>query len=116
MTALVLDEMYPPSLARELSAKGHDVVAALDLEVGLASRSDEDVLTWAARNRRCLVTENVRDFAPLSRVQAHCGIVLVSSVRYPRTGSGLARITAALDELLRTDSVPAPGTVTWLSG
>ncbi|WP_376787296.1 DUF5615 family PIN-like protein [Micromonospora halotolerans] len=48
MTGLLLDEMYPPALGRRLRERGHDVLAALDLEVGLASRSDEDVLAWAA--------------------------------------------------------------------
>ncbi|MEU1836616.1 DUF5615 family PIN-like protein [Micromonospora chersina] len=48
MTGLLLDEMYPPALASRLRDRGHDVLAALDLEVGLSSRSDEDVLAWAA--------------------------------------------------------------------
>jgi Domain of unknown function (DUF5615) len=52
MTALLLDEMYPPALARQLRDRGHDVLAALDLEVGLSSRSDEDVLAWATRHQR----------------------------------------------------------------
>jgi predicted nuclease of predicted toxin-antitoxin system len=56
MTELLLDEMYPPALARQLRDQGHDVLAALDLEVGLSSRSDEDVLAWAARCDRCVVT------------------------------------------------------------
>lgn len=50
MTGLLLDEMYPPALASRLRDRGHDVLAALDLEVGLSSRSDEDVLAWAARH------------------------------------------------------------------
>ena len=44
MTALLLDEMYPPSLSLWLREAGHDVVAVLGVEVGLASRSDDDVL------------------------------------------------------------------------
>ncbi|WP_407637344.1 DUF5615 family PIN-like protein [Catelliglobosispora koreensis] len=58
--------MYPPTLAQYLRDNGHDVVAVLDIEVGLASRSDDDVLAWAARNGRCVVTENVSDFARLA--------------------------------------------------
>jgi len=49
--------MYPLALAKRLRDKGCDVLAALDVEVGLSSRSDDDVLAWAARNNRCVVTE-----------------------------------------------------------
>ena len=80
MSGLLLDEMYPPSLAEKLRAQGHDVVAALTVEVGLASRSDDDVLAWAARNRRCVVTENIRDFARLAPIMPHAGIILVASL------------------------------------
>jgi len=114
MTALLLDEMYPPALARQLRENGHDVVAALDVEVGLSSRSDEDVLAWAARNNRCVVTENVRDFARLASAMPHAGIVFVSSHRFPRTRKGLVRLEAALDELLTGKRLPPPDGVIWL--
>jgi hypothetical protein len=115
MTGLLLDEMYPPSLAQKLRADGHDVVAALDVEVGLASRSDDDVLAWAARNDRCVVTENVRDFARLASGMPHAGIVFVSPQRFPRTRNGLPRIGAALNELLAAKGLPPAGGVIWLS-
>ncbi|HET8683929.1 MAG TPA: DUF5615 family PIN-like protein [Micromonosporaceae bacterium] len=47
MTGILLDEMYPPWLAQRLRDNGHDVLAVLDVEVGLASRSDDE-LAWAA--------------------------------------------------------------------
>ncbi|WP_157752035.1 DUF5615 family PIN-like protein [Actinoplanes derwentensis] len=111
MTTLILDEMYPPSLAQQLRAAGHDAVAVLDVEVGLASKTDEDVLTWAARNDRCIVTENISDFARLAQQGfSHAGIVFVSSRRFPRTSSGLHRLAKAIAEF------PAPGRdeVAWL--
>ncbi|MEU4713312.1 DUF5615 family PIN-like protein [Micromonospora purpureochromogenes] len=114
MTALLLDEMYPPALARQLRDRGHDVLAALDLEVGLSSRSDEDVLAWATRHQRCVVTENVRDFARLAPLMPHAGIILVSARRFPRTRGGLARLVDALDAVLATKSVPTPDSVAWL--
>jgi hypothetical protein len=70
LTGVLLDEMYPPALAKRLRDKGYDVLAVLDVEVGLASRSDDDVLAWAARNNRCVVTENIRDFARPPRGEA----------------------------------------------
>lgn len=59
LTSLLLDEMYPPALAQQLRASGHDVVAVLDIEVGLAAKTDDDVLAWAARNGRCVATDGV---------------------------------------------------------
>lgn len=115
MSGLLLDEMYPPSLGQKLRAAGLDVLAALDIQVGLASRSDLDVLTWAARNERCVVTENVRDYVPLASTMAHAGIILVLAHRFPRTGSGLARLSNALIELYENDEAPGPGEVAWLS-
>ncbi|WP_433610525.1 DUF5615 family PIN-like protein [Dactylosporangium sp. CA-139114] len=107
--------MYPPTLAQRLRDNGHDVVAVLDIEVGLASRSDEDVLAWAARNNRCVVTENVSDFARLaSQGVAHCGIMFVLARRYPRTRDGLIRLGDALDVLLAAKQVPGRDVVTWL--
>jgi hypothetical protein len=108
--------MYPPSLAKRLRDAGHDVLAVLDVQVGLASRSDDDVLAWAARNDRCVVTENVSDFARLAALAVpHAGIVLVSPQRFPRTASGLNRIGDALQAVLSTKGLPPRGGVIWLS-
>lgn len=115
LTGLLLDEMYPPALAQQLRASGHDVVAVLDVEVGLASRTDEDVLAWAARNNRCVMTENVSDFARLAQPGfGHAGILFVSSRRFPRTASGLPRLAKALDELLSSGELPGHDAVGWL--
>jgi predicted nuclease of predicted toxin-antitoxin system len=116
VTGLLLDEAYPPSLARSLCDRGHDVVAVLDIEVGLASRSDDDVPAWAARNGRCVVTENISDFARLNALGAtHSGIVFVSAQRFPRTRTGLARLDRALDALIVAKNVPGEAGVVWLA-
>lgn len=115
MTGVLLDEMYPPTLAQQLRDKGHDVVAALDVEVGPSSRSDEDVLAWAARNDRCVVTENIRDFARLAPVVPHAGIIFVSSQRFPRTRNGIARLADALHDLIASQGIPSHDGVIWLN-
>jgi predicted nuclease of predicted toxin-antitoxin system len=108
--------MYPPALAQRLRDNGHDVVAVLDVQVGLASRSDEDVLAWAARNDRCVVTENVSDFARLAALGVqHCGIVFVSAQRFPRTANGLVRLGDALNAVLTAKGLPPRGGAIWLS-
>jgi Domain of unknown function (DUF5615) len=115
VTGLLLDEMYPPSLAERLRDHGHDVVAALEVQVGLSSKSDDDVLAWAARNNRCVVTENVRDFARLAPVTPHAGIIFVSSRGFPRTRNGLARLAAALDDVMTAKRLPPADGAIWLS-
>jgi uncharacterized protein DUF5615 len=103
-------------LAQRLRDSGHDALAVLDVEVGLGSRSDADVLAWAARNDRCVVTENVSDFARLAALAVpHAGIVFVSPQRFPRTASGLSRILGALEAVLSAKALPPRGGVIWLS-
>jgi uncharacterized protein with PIN domain len=115
LRAIILDEMYPPPLARRLRTDGHDVVAVLDVEVGLASKSDEDVLAWAARNKRCVVTENVSDFARLAQQGvSHCGLIFVSGRRFPRTAAGLHRLGDALGKALSGDRLPGDDGIVWL--
>lgn len=115
VTRVLLDEMYPPSLAQRLRDAGHDVQAVLDIQVGLASYSDDDVLAWAARNHRCVVTENVSDFARLAALAIpHAGIVFVSSQRFPRTAKGLNRIGDALEAILNAKELPPRGAAIWL--
>lgn len=116
LTGVLLDEMYPPVLAQCLRDKGYDIVAVLDVQVGLASRSDDDVLAWAARNDRCVVTENVSDFARLAALGVpHAGIVFVSAQRFPRTASGLVRLGDAIEAVLAAPGLPPRGGVIWLS-
>lgn len=61
---LLLDEMYRNLIARELRARGHDVVSVH--EAPGSGTVDEDVLDHARSEERALVTENVRDFRPLA--------------------------------------------------
>lgn len=116
LTGVLLDEMYPPALAKRLRDNGQDVLAVLDVEVGLASRSDADVLLGAARTNRCVVTENVADFARLAAQGAtHHGLIFVSAQRFPRTSSGLARLADALNALLDAKHLPGQDGIAWLA-
>jgi predicted nuclease of predicted toxin-antitoxin system len=116
VTGVLLDEMYPPSLAQRLRSVDQDVLAVLEVQVGLASRSDDDVLAWAARNNRCVVTENVSDFARLAALGVpHAGIIFVSAQRFPRTRNGLIRLGDALEAVLTANGLPPRGGVIWLS-
>ena len=61
---LLLDKMLTPDIARELRARGHDVVAVAghpDWE-GL---SDSQIMMVARTEHRAIVTNNLRDYRPL---------------------------------------------------
>jgi hypothetical protein len=64
--SLLLDEMFSPALAATLAGEGFDVLAVAGHRL-LASLSDPQIALWAAHSDRRVVTENVRDFAPLLR-------------------------------------------------
>ncbi len=63
---LLLDEMFPPAVARALREQGHDVVAVLEV-TDLVGASDVELFSWAQQERRAIVTENVADFLALER-------------------------------------------------
>ena len=111
---LLLDEMYPPALAQILGHDGHDALAVAGLEE-LAGSPDAVVLEAASDAGRCLVTENVRDFAVLIRDVSHGGIVFASAQRWPRTPAGIKRIAGAIDRMASAGLIPAPGDIRWLT-
>jgi predicted nuclease of predicted toxin-antitoxin system len=101
---LLLDEMLTPTIARELTARGHDVIAVASNPAHEAL-SDPDVLALARSQQRAVVTNNVRDFRPL-HVEAvtaggpgHYGIIFMPS-SYRRTKADTGRIIAALEAKL----------------
>jgi predicted nuclease of predicted toxin-antitoxin system len=111
---LLLDEMYPPALAKTLRDKGHDVRAVAAL-AELVGRDDPAILEAATATGRCLVTENVRDFAVLVRHAGHAGVLFVTAGRWPRTRSGLPRLANALHEAISDGAVPGANEVRWLA-
>lgn len=105
---LLLDEQLSHVIAEQLRARGHDVVSAAEAE--LAGVTDAEVLSSATRDRRAVVTNNIRDFRPLhanclKMSTAHYGIVLVPTGKYSLRRDDLGPVITALDELL--DRLPA---------
>lgn len=96
---LLLDEMYPATLAGALRAA--EIEAVTVAELGLAGRSDDDVLDAAAAEGYVLLTENVADFARISanRLTAgrhHPGLLIALSSRFSRRPGGRADLVAAV--------------------
>lgn len=103
---LLLDEMYPPALAEALRAGG--IEARTVIELGLAGRSDPDLLTAAAVDGCVLVTENVADFARLAGEHLtagghHSGVLIALSSRFTRRRGGVASIVAAIGAVANED-------------
>jgi hypothetical protein len=116
---LLLDEMHAGSVARALVAEGFDVVAVCDV-LDLRGQADEELLRVAASQKRAVVTENVRDFAPLaerwSRTgHAHAGIVFTSPERFDRAARAYpGNLIAVLRAFLAAPPVEGQSWVWWL--
>jgi hypothetical protein len=99
---LLIDEMYPPTLAGALRSSG--VEASTVADSGLAGCADLDILVFAAVEGYVVLTENVADFARLAseRVTAgmhHAGVLIALSSRFSRHPSGIPQLVKAICSL-----------------
>ena len=60
---LFLDRHIKKQLAIDLRERGFDVL--LTEEAGMDTAADEELLAFAAKENRAILTFNIRDFAPL---------------------------------------------------
>jgi len=107
---LLIDEMYPASLAEALRADGVEAVSVVEL--GLAGRSDSDVFAAAVAGGHVLVTENVADFARiaadhLSAGHHQPGVLIALSSRFSRRRPTTAT-RAPLSRNARATARPMP--------
>jgi predicted nuclease of predicted toxin-antitoxin system len=96
---LLLDEMYPAALAEALRAVGID--ARTVVELGLAGRSDPEILAMGVAGDYTVLTENVADFAHISAQHLtagrhHPGVLIALSSRFSRRRAGIGAIVAAV--------------------
>ena len=96
---LLLDEMYPASLAEALRTASIDAVTVAEL--GLAGRSDLDLFATAVADGDVLLTENVADFARiaadhLTAGHHHPGVLIALSSRFSRRPAGRGALVAAV--------------------
>jgi hypothetical protein len=100
---LLLDEHYPASLARALSAGGLDTVAVVPDRPMLLGACDIDVLRQAAGEGRVVVTEDVTTFpVAIAAVPDHCGVIFCRSSAFRRTPRGIAILERSLLALAAT--------------
>jgi predicted nuclease of predicted toxin-antitoxin system len=117
---LLLDEMYPYSIAEQLRARGHDVVAVGE-RAALRGAPDREVFAAAQREGRALVTDDIGfrsiESEHRARGETHHGLVFTSNRRFPRRRPRtVSRLVRAIDRLLSAEGALAdsPNVTHWL--
>jgi len=113
---LYLDEMYPPAIAEMVRASGVEIISSH--KCGRDGFLDEDVLTLAGDDGRCVVTDNHQHFVRLTlnfyaESRPHAGVVLVpTSVEHHH----YARLAAAIVRFARENPQGLqPYEIRWLT-
>lgn len=114
---LCLDHHFPLALASRLTEDGHDVVTAH--QRGWHTLSDEDLLARCTVEGRTLLTNNVKDFVPITQRwagedRAHAGVIFTDDSRWPRTADTTGRFVEALLPLLAQPDEQLHNHVHWL--
>lgn len=104
---LLLDEMFPVAIAEQLRGDGWDVIAVQEQPMW-RELSDVMLLVVARQEHRAVVTENVKDFAPLAEAaisgEGHAGVVFTTNRSFPRhRPSFVGAIVGALGGLLAAE-------------
>jgi predicted nuclease of predicted toxin-antitoxin system len=117
---LLVDEMWPPSIAAQLRKAGYDVGAVTEREE-LRGAADAVVFAAAQDEDRAIVTEDVADYRRLTlqvirEGRSHAGVIFTLNRTFPRSDPRTrSRLVAALEKLLST--APPQGNLEWwLSG
>jgi hypothetical protein len=105
---LLLDEHYASAIAQQLRAAGHDAESVS--ERNLRGIDDEPLLVLCDHESRALLTNNVRDFVPLTREWAaagrdHAGLIFTSDASLPRHRGTIGRYVTLLAALM-TENKP----------
>lgn len=101
---LLLDEHFSPEIARQLRARGHDVIAVKE-QPDLIGRADRVHFASMPEQRRAIVTQDLGDFRPLlaEAIRAATktyGLVCVPA-RVSLSRSAIGQIVESLEQLLQ---------------
>jgi hypothetical protein len=99
---ILVDEMYPATVAGALLAAGIDAVTVADIRLGGAS--DPEVFDAAIADGYTVLTENVGDFARIAAEQStsgghHHGVLIALSSRFSRRPAGIGPLIAAIQAI-----------------
>jgi hypothetical protein len=118
---LLLDEHFSPEIARQLRARGHDVIAVKE-HPELIGRSDRVHFASMPEQRRAIVTQDLGDFRPLLAEAMRAatktyGLVCVPA-RVSLSRKAIGQVVEALERLLRQhpgdEDLIARGGEVWL--
>jgi predicted nuclease of predicted toxin-antitoxin system len=80
MTHLYADEQFPRLVSELLRTMGHDVLTVQEAGNDNLGIPDEEVLAFAIRDKRAVITLNRQDFIRLHRANSqHFGIVVCTN-------------------------------------
>jgi hypothetical protein len=96
---ILVDEMYPATVAGALEAVGIEADTVADL--GLAGAADPEVFGAAVAGGYSVLTENVGDFARIAVEHTiagghHHGVLIALSSRFSRRRAGIGPFVAAI--------------------
>ena len=116
--ALLLDEMFSPAIADDLTSRGIDCRAVV-ADVLLRAQSDLEVFEAALLEGRILVTNNVPDFESLRRSREAAGgeapgLIYTSDTTFPRAKAYTTHLAAALETAAAGHETGRCGGVLWL--
>jgi hypothetical protein len=116
--ALLLDEMFSPAIAVELTARGIDCRAVVADSL-LRAQSDLEIFETGLLEVRVIVTNNVPDFESLRRAREAFGgtvpgLIYTSDLTFPRTKAYASRLVAALESAATSHETSRRGGVLWL--
>jgi hypothetical protein len=99
---ILVDEMYPATVAEALRAAGIEATTVAD--VRLAGASDPEVFGAAVAGGYSVLTENVGDFARIAAEHnttggRHHGVLIALSSRFSRRPAGIGPLTAAIQAI-----------------
>ncbi|HEY7952702.1 MAG TPA: DUF5615 family PIN-like protein [Solirubrobacteraceae bacterium] len=101
---LLLDEHFSPEIARQLRARGHDVIAVKE-HPELIGRSDRVHFAAMPEQRRAIVTQDLGDFRPLLGQAMRAGTKTYGLVCVPARVSlsrgAVGQLVMSLEQLLR---------------
>jgi hypothetical protein len=101
---LLLDEHFSPEIARQLRARGHDVIAVKE-HPELIGRTDRVHFASMPEQRRAIVTQDLGDFRPLlgeamrAAVKTY-GLVCVPA-RVSLSRGAIGQVVASLEQVLQ---------------
>ena len=98
MARMYANENFPRRVVEALRQLGHDILTVQEADNAGQGISDEEVLAFAIRHQRAVITINRRDFIRLHAAQSnHNGIIVCT--QDPDTAGQAQRIHHAIIEI-----------------